>query len=69
MFLEGVFDTHPNGVDRNFEWKNRKRTLFLRITDVVVLLFYQLTWKKIVRKFTPPVTRTGDYYSISIVKK
>lgn len=52
MFLEGVFDTHPHGVDRNFEWKNRKRPVYLRLTDFVILLFYQWPWKQIARNFS-----------------
>ncbi|MCK9400404.1 MAG: B12-binding domain-containing radical SAM protein [Bacteroidales bacterium] len=52
MFLEGIFHTNPNGVDTNFEWKNRKRTLYLNFTDKVVWLFYQLAWMKIVKHFS-----------------
>jgi radical SAM superfamily enzyme YgiQ (UPF0313 family) len=51
MFLEDVFHTHPDGVDTNFEWKNRKRTLYLKITDKVLWLFYQLSWRHIVKHF------------------
>jgi radical SAM superfamily enzyme YgiQ (UPF0313 family) len=52
MFLEGVFHTYPDGVDTNFEWKNRRRTLYLKITDKVIWLFYQLWWKQIVKHFS-----------------
>jgi radical SAM superfamily enzyme YgiQ (UPF0313 family) len=51
MFLEDVFHTHPDGVDINFEWKNRKRTLYLKITDKILWLFYQLSWRHIVKHF------------------
>jgi len=51
MFLEGVFDTYEDGVDRNFEWKNRSRPLFLKLTDYILMLFYKTTWKKTSRYF------------------
>jgi len=47
MFLEKVFDTYPDGVNRMFEWKNRKRSFYLKITDYVIFLFYQTAWKRI----------------------
>jgi radical SAM superfamily enzyme YgiQ (UPF0313 family) len=52
MFLENIFDSDPEGVTRNFEWKNRKRSYFLRITDKVIWLFYQIAWNKMVKRFT-----------------
>jgi len=51
MFLEEVFHTHPDGVNTNFEWKNRKRSLYLKVTDKIILLFYLLSWRKIVKHF------------------
>jgi radical SAM superfamily enzyme YgiQ (UPF0313 family) len=52
MFLEGVFHTHPEGVDTNFEWKNRKRSLYLYFTDKILWLFYLISWRHIVKHFT-----------------
>jgi radical SAM superfamily enzyme YgiQ (UPF0313 family) len=52
MFLERIFDTRPDGLDRNFEWKNRKRSLFLKFTDMVLWFFYQTKWKMISRHFS-----------------
>jgi radical SAM superfamily enzyme YgiQ (UPF0313 family) len=52
MFLENIFDSDPNGLNRKFEWKNRKRTLYLRVTDIVIWLFYQLAWHRMVKRFT-----------------
>jgi len=52
MFLENIFETDPNGVDKNFEWKNRKRPLYLWFTDKVIWLFYQLAWHRMVKRFT-----------------
>jgi radical SAM superfamily enzyme YgiQ (UPF0313 family) len=51
MFLEGVFHTYPDGVGTNLEWKNRKRTFYLKFTDKVLWLLYQISWNKIVKHF------------------
>ena len=51
MFLERFFITDPDGVNDKFEWKNRKRSLYLKITDRIIWLFYQLSWGKIARHF------------------
>jgi radical SAM superfamily enzyme YgiQ (UPF0313 family) len=51
MFLERYFDTEPDGVGRNFEWKNRKRPLYLKITDKILWVFYLISWNKIAGKF------------------
>lgn len=52
MFLERFFNTIPDGIDEKFEWKNRKRTFYLKFTDKVIWLFYQLAWMKIVKHFS-----------------
>lgn len=51
MFLERYFNTDPNGIDKKFEWKNRKRSLYLKVTDKVLWLIYQISWNKIVKHF------------------
>jgi radical SAM superfamily enzyme YgiQ (UPF0313 family) len=50
MFLERFFETDPEGVGKNFEWKNRKRSFYLKITDIIILLIYKISWGKIVRR-------------------
>lgn len=52
MFFENISVTHPNGVNSNFDWKNRKRTLYLKFTDKVVWLIYQLTWQKMIKRLS-----------------
>jgi radical SAM superfamily enzyme YgiQ (UPF0313 family) len=52
MFLERFFSSDPNGVTDKFEWKNRKRSLYLKITDKIIWLFYQLAWNRMVKRFT-----------------
>ncbi len=50
MLLERFFATDPDGVNDKFEWKNRKRSLYLNITDKIIWLFYQITWRKIAKR-------------------
>lgn len=51
MFLEHILRSPDGALDAGFEWRNRKRSFFLRFTDVVILLFYQTKWKWISRLF------------------
>jgi radical SAM superfamily enzyme YgiQ (UPF0313 family) len=51
MFLERFFATDPDGINDKLEWKNRKRTLYLKITDKIIWLFYQLVWGKIAKHY------------------
>lgn len=51
MFLERYFYTDPNGVGKDFEWKNRKRSFYLMMTDKILWLLYQVSWGKIVKHF------------------
>ena len=51
IFLEPVFEANPNGINKNFEWKNRKRSFYLKFTDKVVWLFYQLAWNRMLKRF------------------
>ncbi|MEI7898238.1 MAG: radical SAM protein [bacterium] len=52
MFFENISDSHPDAVDSNFEWKNRKRTIYLKITDKVIWLIYQLTWSEMLKRLS-----------------
>ena len=52
MFFENISDNHPNGVKSNFEWKNRKRSLYLMITDKVIWLIYLVSWNCMIKRLT-----------------
>lgn len=52
MFFEDIAQTHPNQVNANLEWKNRKRSLYLKFTDMVLILIYQFNWKKMIARLT-----------------
>jgi hypothetical protein len=46
MFLESFFESDPEGLNTKFEWKNRKRSLYLKFTDGILWFFYQVFWNK-----------------------
>ncbi len=33
----------------NFEWKNRKRSFYLKFTDKIIWLMYQISWNRVVQ--------------------
>jgi radical SAM superfamily enzyme YgiQ (UPF0313 family) len=52
MFFENIAATHPNAVKSNLEWKNRKRSLYLKCTDKIIWVMYQLSWSKMIRRLS-----------------
>jgi len=52
MFLERFLDTDPEGVNIRLEWKDRKRSFYLKFTDVVVWLIYQIAWNRTLRRIS-----------------
>ena len=52
MFIENISVTHPNRVNSNFEWKDRKRSLYLKFTDKVIWLIYQLFWMRMIKRLS-----------------
>jgi radical SAM superfamily enzyme YgiQ (UPF0313 family) len=52
MFLERFFAIDPNGVNDKLEWKNRKRSIYLKFTDKIIWLFYQIIWGKIAKRYS-----------------
>jgi hypothetical protein len=52
MFTENISATHPNAVNSRFEWKDRKRSLYLVLTDKVIWLIYLLFWTRMLKKLS-----------------
>jgi hypothetical protein len=52
MFLERFFDTDPGGLNIKLEWKTKKKSFYLRSTDLIMWLIYQLAWNKILRRIS-----------------
>ena len=50
MFLER-FITKGDIINEKLEWNDRKRSLYLRTTDWLIWLFYQLSWQKMLKRF------------------
>lgn len=48
MFLER-FIKNNDEVNEKLEWRNRKRSLFLKITDLIIWLIYRIAWQRIVK--------------------
>lgn len=50
MFLEENIKNDPAGVNERLEWKNKKRSIYLKVTDKVIFLIYLFFWGKRVRQ-------------------
>jgi len=50
--LEGVSLNDPNSAISRSAWKNLKRRLYLKFTDKVLWLIYQIAWTKIVKQLS-----------------
>ena len=57
--LEEVIRSHPDGVDANMEWKNKPRSLYLRLTDWVMMLIYAVAWGKMLREMDAQVRQSA----------
>lgn len=51
MALEEIIEKDPRGVTSNMEWKGRRRSFFLKVTDKVMLLIYLFKWGKLAGKY------------------
>ncbi len=49
MFLER-FIRRNDTISDKLEWLNEKRSLFLRLTDAVIWLFYRISWQRMLRR-------------------
>ncbi len=51
MALEDAVKFDPESLNEDMEWKNRKRSTYLKITDKIMFLLYQLNWQRLVKKY------------------
>ena len=49
--LEDLISDEPGGLTRNLTWVDKKRSLYLRLTDLVLRVFYLFYWNKMVERF------------------
>jgi hypothetical protein len=52
MFLERFIHTDPDGLDEKLEWKKKKRSFYLKFTDIIIWLIYQVSWGKTVNRMS-----------------
>lgn len=51
MMLEKVIENEPEGVDYNMEWKGRKRSVYLKVTDKLLQLIYLVNWNRMIKDY------------------
>jgi hypothetical protein len=51
MFLERYI-TKGDEVNEKLEWIHRPRSFYLKITDRIIWLIYQLAWQRMIKNFT-----------------
>ncbi len=58
MVLENKINDKPDGLNNNLEWNSGKRSLYLKLTDYVLMLFYAISWNKLQKQLI------GQYINI-----
>ena len=48
MFLER-FIINNDEINENLEWRNKRRSVYLRLTDIVIWLFYRMAWHRMAK--------------------
>jgi radical SAM superfamily enzyme YgiQ (UPF0313 family) len=51
VVLEDMINDKPDGLNRNLEWNSGKRSLYLKLTDYILMFLYAVSWKKMVDRF------------------
>ncbi|KAF5030434.1 hypothetical protein DSECCO2_638140 [anaerobic digester metagenome] len=52
IVLEREINDKPGGLNRNMEFNSGKRSLYLRLTDYILMLFYSVSWNKMKERMT-----------------
>lgn len=69
MALEEIIQKDPNGVTNNMEWKNKKRSFYLWLTDKALLLIYIFKWSKLAKKYAAEDDKNHLAYKRKVVKE
>lgn len=56
IVLEHLINDSPEGMNRNLEWNSGKRSIYLKLTDYILMLFYAISWNKMVDRFRGRIT-------------
>lgn len=51
IVLEHLINDQPDGLNRNLEWNSGKRSIYLKLTDYLLILLYAFSWNKMVDRF------------------
>jgi len=51
VVLEDMINDKPDGLNRKLEWNSGKRSLYLKLTDYILMFLYAVSWKKMVDRF------------------
>jgi radical SAM superfamily enzyme YgiQ (UPF0313 family) len=51
IVLEDKINENPDGLNRNLEWNSGRRSLYLKLTDYILMFLYAISWKKMVDRF------------------
>jgi len=51
IVLEDKINDNPDGLNRNLEWNSGKRSLYLKLTDYILIVLYAISWNKMVDRF------------------
>ena len=51
VVLENMINDGPDGLNRNLEWNSGKRSIFLKLTDFILIILYAISWNKMVDRF------------------
>jgi radical SAM superfamily enzyme YgiQ (UPF0313 family) len=56
IVLEDIINDKPDGMNRNLVLNSGKRSLYLKLTDYVLVIFYAVSWNKMVERFKGRIT-------------
>ena len=51
IVLEDMINDKPGGMNRDLVWNSGKRSLYLKLTDPILMVFYAFSWHKMVDRF------------------
>lgn len=51
IVLEDMINDKPDGMNRDLVWNSGKRSLYLKLTDYILMVFYAISWNKMVDRF------------------
>lgn len=69
MALEEIIVKDPDGVNNHMDWKSQKRSLYLKITDKILMLIYLLKWSRLNKDYANDKRKVKIYNGIDVRKQ